>query len=298
MPSVDYTVLFPEFLKRLAGGEVNFALLTILTLDSTLPLLIIEPHLVIALSKWFIGSGKPKTRNLILKLLIHVVAKSPTIETLLLDELHFVQTLVTQQVPGADRLLNIFSRKSEIFRELAAQVDGSLCDPSKISVLFSALTAVVSDDCDCSALLQLSRGLLTEHESVLAFCAKCLEVTPSCAASLVDLTPALLSLAVNGTKPEFQTPLYHLLKLLADADEKAKAEIRIALRKYVDVQIDCWAYDPVKQIPSEAGLRGLRNLGSTCYINVILQQLFMISSFRECLFRCTTQAPLLLALRQ
>jgi hypothetical protein len=61
---------------------------------------------------------------------------------------------------------------------------------------------------------------------------------------LVDLPPALLSLAVNGTRPELQIPLYHFLKLLADADEKAKAEIRIALRNNVDVQIDCWAYDP------------------------------------------------------
>ena len=51
-----------------------------------------------------------------------------------------------------------------------------------------------------------------------------------------------------------------------------------------------WAISAVSKEKSQAGLVGIKNLGCTCYMNSLLQQLFMLSTFRNAILATDTEA--------
>jgi len=48
---------------------------------------------------------------------------------------------------------------------------------------------------------------------------------------------------------------------------------------------NAWEYSPEKSVKSHCGFVGLRNLGSTCYMNSLLQQFYMMPHFRNALIK-------------
>lgn len=53
-----------------------------------------------------------------------------------------------------------------------------------------------------------------------------------------------------------------------------------------------WNYDPMLNSQSECGHVGLVNKGSTCYVNALIQQLFMIPTFRQSILSLECQVPI------
>ena len=83
---------------------------------------------------------------------------------------------------------------------------------------------------------------------------------------LCKSSPAFLSEAVHRLDPFHQDPAWR---------SSRKAD---------------WMNSPVSKEKSQTGYVGLKNLGCTCYMNSILQQLFMIDTFRDSILRCPSEA--------
>jgi hypothetical protein len=104
-----------------------------------------------------------------------------------------------------------------------------------------------------------------------------LKRSPNLASQNVSAFRHLLPIAFETADVDVRTGIFQLFSLIVDlADEESLSIIRKAL----DFQTDRWNYGTEASAPTLPGFVGLRNLGATCYINSIFQQLFHIFPFR------------------
>lgn len=59
----------------------------------------------------------------------------------------------------------------------------------------------------------------------------------------------------------------------------------------MDTQFE-WSYMPFELIKSPLGYVGLQNQGATCYMNSLLQQLFVIPQFRNGILSAEDKSPI------
>jgi uncharacterized UBP type Zn finger protein len=75
-----------------------------------------------------------------------------------------------------------------------------------------------------------------------------------------------------------------LVALGDDCEPNLRETLELMMVQYGGIsRIITWDYNPEKHVRSPTGLVGLRNMGSTCYMNSLMQQFYMIPKFRYAL---------------
>jgi ubiquitin C-terminal hydrolase len=100
-----------------------------------------------------------------------------------------------------------------------------------------------------------------------------LKLVPSPSHQIVELLRPLMELAFSTESSTIRSSIFSLFRSHVQNNDAATVQI---IRKALDFETDRWNYSPEQQ----GKYLGLRNLGSTCYMNSIFQQLFHTFPFR------------------
>lgn len=87
--------------------------------------------------------------------------------------------------------------------------------------------------------------------------------------------------------PETRKLAYHIVVQLAQLDMRLLVAVLMEciqpVLQQVTIPTNTWHFKPQMNERSEYGYAGIKNLGSICYMNAMLQQFYMTSTFRYAL---------------
>jgi ubiquitin C-terminal hydrolase len=117
-----------------------------------------------------------------------------------------------------------------------------------------------------------------------------------CLANLA-LFDTLLEFFFNCGLKSSQDAIIPLLILFCRQSPECQAKMLALLLEKLNIETDRFGYDPEASRKGSHGLTGLRNIGTTCYMNAIFQQLYHNESFRTHIFRSHFDKDWLIELR-
>jgi ubiquitin C-terminal hydrolase len=171
-------------------------------------------------------------------------------------------------------------KKHKVFAALISDIDLIRNDQARLVPYFQLVSAVFDDSCDISASIKFCEALLDKPGSPLfpSICSLLLTIFsrhPDSCLEFLPLFDSLLTFLFQTTK---QDPIISLLEIFCTRDETCNTKLQKRLFEYFSITTDRWGYDPSAHV--RGTFAGLRNLGATCYMNSVFQQLFHNPAFR------------------
>jgi ubiquitin C-terminal hydrolase len=299
LPTHDFSEIFPVILKCIGAGEINEDILQLVHDSKTRDFLGWDPGLVnVLMDEYLNNKTETKTKEMILTFLATYAETIPEIQRLLWEKPDFVLRSIFENLRGCPLLFQAFSDKKKIFEIVESALDGAICFPSQVQNCFTLLSSIVDKECECRQIFMKVRDFLLKSETsaVLAFCAKCVTLHPEYVIACSDKLRQFFEAVLSTADFSMMQSLYCMIMSLSEANDTLRRETIELFNHALNFETDRWDYAP-ETSRNATEPRGLRNLGMTCYMNSVFQQLFFSDSFRELVFKCESLSKCGLALR-
>ncbi|OHS98732.1 hypothetical protein TRFO_08737 [Tritrichomonas foetus] len=113
----------------------------------------------------------------------------------------------------------------------------------------------------------------------------------------VYLLKKLYKTMINISHEPYTKECFTMFNLFRENNKQSINQIINKLRCAIEIDCNRWGYSPENFKRNSNGLCGLRNLGSTCYMNSIIQQLYYNSDFCEATFHSNSDNKFIAELR-